>query len=286
MKQFIKILLVTCILIICVVLYSRYIAINGLITNEIVINSDNMPDSYNGLKIVHFSDLHYTRVITDKRIIEIKNEINLINPDIVVFTGDLIDSDKDITIDEKEFLIDNLSNINSKYGKYAIIGNHDYANNYEEIIDIYANSDFILLDNDYDIIYNENKDKIFIGGVSSSSQEINDLDKTMTYFKEDNVSDIYKLLLIHEPDFADSIVNKYNDIDLILAGHSHGGQVRLPIFGALYTPKGGEKYIMGHYILNDTSLYVSSGIGVSRYNFRLFNTPSINFYRINKTTDQ
>ena len=117
MKLLIKIFGILLILIVGTILYSRYIATSGLITNEIVINDNNIPTSFDGLKIVHFSDLHYTRIITKERVNDIVEEINLINPDIVVFTGDLVDTDKVLTEDDKIFLIESLSNINSTYGK-------------------------------------------------------------------------------------------------------------------------------------------------------------------------
>ena len=64
--------------------------------------------------------------------------------------------------------------------------------------------------------------------------------------------------------------------------HSHNGQIRLPGIGALYTPNGSKKYYDNYYDLDETPLYISSGIGVSIVNYRLFNKPSINFYRINQ----
>ena len=282
MKKIIYGILFLFLFIILVLLYARFIATSGLTTNEIVINDKNIPTSYDGLKIVHFSDLHYTRVITKKNINKIIEEINLINPDIVFFTGDLVDSDKTLNDDDIKFLTESLSNIKTSYGKYAILGNHDIANNYDDIVNIYNNSDFILLENSYDIIYSPNNEKIFIGGVNSVSHALNDISKTMSYFDNNDNNNTYTIILLHEPDYADDIINNYQNINLILAGHSHGGQVRLPIIGALYTPKNGHKYVKGYYELNDTSLYVTSGIGVSRYNFRLFNKPEINFYRLNK----
>ena len=282
MKILIKTFIVLLLIMVGTILYSRYIATSGLVTNEIVINDNNIPTSYDGLKIVHFSDLHYTRIITKKSVTKIINEINLINPDIVFFTGDLVDTDKILTEDDKKFLIESLSNINSTYGKYAIYGNHDIANNSEDIVDIYNKGNFKLLDNSYDIIYSKNNDKLFIGGLNSVSHELEDIDKVMSYYNSNDSANTYNIILLHEPDYADNIINSYDNIDLILAGHSHGGQIRLPIIGALYTPKNGHKYVKGYYDLNGTSLYVTSGIGVSRYNFRLFNKPEINFYRLNK----
>ena len=285
MKKIIYIILSLFLFIVIIMLYARFIATSGLHTNEIVINDRNIPTSFDGLKIVHFSDLHYTRVITKESVENLIEEINLINPDIVIFTGDLVDSDKTLTSDDNDFLIESLSNINSTYGKYTILGNHDIANNNGDIMNIYSESNFNVLNNNYDIIYSKNNDKIFIGGINSVSHQLEDLSKTMSYFNNNDNGNTYTIILLHEPDYADNVVDSYDNVNLILAGHSHGGQVRLPIIGPLYTPKNGHKYIKGYYDLNGTSLYVTSGLGVSRYNFRLFNKPEINFYRLNKATE-
>lgn len=273
-KKIIKIFMTVIITIIVVILYSRYIATSGLKTNEISITDNNIDISYDGLKIVHFSDLHYKRIITKKRIEKIINEINLINPDIVIFTGDLIDHDSDITDKDIEYLKETLSNINSKYGKYAVLGNHDYSIDINTIREIYNESDFKLLENTYDIIYNEENKKIYIGGVSTG--EYNESLFNNFVINED----IYKILILHEPDYIDKLIDLKPN--LALAGHSHNGQVNIPYLKKLFLPVNAKKYYEEYYEIDNTKFYVSNGIGVSRYNFRLFNTPSINFYRINK----
>ena len=278
MKKILNIIIFLMVLVVSILFYARFIGTTGLNTHEIVIN-DNIDSSYDGLKIVHFSDIHYTRVITNKRVKQLVDEINLLKPDIVFFTGDLIDADSTPNSKNKDKLINYLKEINSKYGKYAIIGNHDYDNHLELVEEIYEESDFKLLKNDYDVIYNSNNDKLFIGGVNTDSYSLADIDKTMEYF--DTNEDIkYKIILVHEPDYADTIVNNYPDVNLILSGHSHGGQVRLPIIGGIIHNYKAQKYSNDFYQINNTKLYVSNGIGVSRYNFRLFNRPGINFYRI------
>ena len=266
------------VLVVSILFYARFIGNTGLNTHEIVIN-DNIDSSYDGLKIVHFSDIHYTRVITNKRVKKLVNEINLLKPDIVFFTGDLIDTDATPNERNKEKLINFLKEISPKYAKYAVIGNHDYDNHLELVEEIYNKSNFKLLKNEYDIIYNNNSDKIFIGGLDTVSYNLADIDKTMEYFK--NNEDIkYKIILVHEPDYADTIISKYPSVNLILSGHSHAGQVRLPIIGGLIKNNNAKKYCDEYYKVNNTRIYVSNGIGVSRYNFRLFNRPGINFYRL------
>lgn len=278
MKKFLAITFIILLSIFGILLYSRYVATSGLITKEYVITTD-ITDSYDGFKIVHFSDLHYGRIITEQELKIISEEINLINPDIVAFTGDLIDDSIDIDNFNDEKLISFLSSIKAKYGKYAVRGNHDYVIYADKIKNLFADAGFTYLENSYDILYNEINDKIFIGGLDTSFYDKDDLDKTLAY-QDENIS--YKIMLTHEPDISDEIVNKDNTINLILAGHSHNGQVRLPFIGALTTPEKAKKYYDNYYKIQNTNLYVSSGIGVSKVDFRLFNRPSINFYRINK----
>ena len=127
MKKVLKVFIIIITLIVLLLLYSRFIGTTGLTTKEYTIKDNNISDDFDGIKIVHFSDLHYKRIITKDRIDKLINEIDLINPDIVIFTGDLIDQDSDITEDDISYLKETLSKINAKYGKYSVIGNHDYS---------------------------------------------------------------------------------------------------------------------------------------------------------------
>lgn len=279
MKKFIRFLLIIILVISLTIVYARYGGTRGLITKEYKIET-NIDNSFDGLKIVHFSDLHYLRITNKETTKNIIKEINILNPDIVVFTGDLIDKDYNPTNTDINDLKELLLSIKSKYGKYSVIGNNDNKIR-ETIEDIYTNSNFILLNNDYDIIYGNNNDKLFIGGLDTYSYDKSDIDKVMTYFT-DNEDINYKIILVHEPDYIDIINSKYNDINIVLSGHSHNGQVNIPYVKKLFLPFGSRKYYENYYKVSNTDLYISSGLGESRINFRIFNKPSINFYRINK----
>lgn len=279
MNKYLKFSFSIIIIIIGIILYARFIGTIGLNTKEYTFTDTNIPSNFDGIKIVHFSDIHYNRAINTTKLNKIIDEINLINADIVVFTGDLIDKDMILNDNDFKYLTEAFNKIKAKYGKYAILGNHDY-NEYDEILKVYKNSNFKYLENSYDIIYNQNNEKIFIGGLGNVTHNLDDIDKTMEYFNNnDNIN--YKIILIHEPDITTNIVDNYN-VNLILAGHSHNGQIKLPIIGAIYTPPGAKKYYDEFYKIDNTRLYISSGIGVSTINYRLWNKPSINFYRINK----
>lgn len=280
MKKIVRFFLIIFLLITLTIIYARYCGTSGLITKEYKIESSLIGEDFDGLKVVHFSDLHYLRVTNNDKLKEIVDEINLIKPDIVFFTGDLIDKDFTLTDKDKDDLINRLSSIKAKYGKYAVLGNHDYVKNIEIFKDIYSNSNFNLLQNSYDIIYSSNNDKLFIGGVDNYSYNEADINKVMEYFN-DNSDISYKIILVHEPDYIDNILTNYN-VNLVLAGHSHNGQINIPYIKNFFLPYGSRKYYENYYKVNDTDLYISSGIGESSVNFRLFNKPSINFYRINR----
>jgi len=255
-----------------VLIYSRFIGVSDLDTNEIVINT-NISEGYDGLKIVHFSDLHYKKVITEKRVKELVSEINKINPDMVMFTGDLLDKDYTVTNSDINFLIEQLSSIKTRYGIFAVMGDNDYSN--EEVVNnIYIQSDITLLKNTSTVIYNENNEKIYIGGLDSFN--LNKADINLL----DGYNDIdYKMILVHEGDYVDNVISKINDVDMILSGHSINGSINILGIKNILLPSGSKKYYKPYYKINNTDIYISNGIGVDRVNFRLFNTPSINFYR-------
>lgn len=281
MKKLLHIILSILIIIFIILLYSRFIGTIGLKTSEIVVQT-NIEPSYNGLKIIHFSDLHYKKIITEKRVKEVIKSINQTKPDIVIFTGDLLDKDYQITNSDINFLIKQLSKIDAKYGSYAILGDHDQAQE-ETINNIYIQSNFTLLKNSSTIIQNENNDKIWIGGLNSSLANQADISKTIENINEkENIS--YKIFLIHEPDYIDNILKEDPDTSLILAGHSINGSINLPMIKKLLLPTGAKKYYSPHTTIQSTEIFISNGIGVNNINFRLFNTPSLNLYRIKKSS--
>lgn len=280
MKKILYFILTLLIIFFIILIYARFIGLMGLKTNEIPYKTEYISESYNGLKIIHFTDLHYKKVITEKKIKSLIKEINKTKPDLILFTGDLLDKDYKINNKDINFLIKQLSLLNSTYGNFAILGDNDYSKE-ETVKNIYIQSNFTLLENDYSIIYNENNDKIFIGGLSTLTYEEADINKVMNYFS--NNPDInFKIIMLHEPDYIDTILNNYNNINLIVAGHSINGSINIPIIKYPLLPNNAKKYYKPHYKINNTDIYISNGIGLNNINFRLFNHPSINFYRFTK----
>lgn len=257
------------------VIYGLFIEPRILLVNEVKLESKDIPNSFDGIKIVHFSDLHYGNTININNIDKVITKINSLKPDIVIFTGDLIDNKYNMTKEDTTKLTKSLKKINYNLGKYAVLGNHDFYK--DEFNNIMYDSDFTLLKNSYDTVYNKDNNPILIYGVDNvtyGSPSLTGLDK-----KElENIS--YKILLVHEPDYIDNILNKY-DIDLILSGHSHNGQIKLFGLKPFYKPDGSKKYFSPHYKENNTDIYISNGIGTSIIQFRFGSIPSINLYRLN-----
>jgi len=262
-------------------LYTRYIATSGLVVKEEKIESTNLPNSFNGFKIVQFSDLHYGSTIFIEQLENIVSQINLRKPDIVVFTGDFIDKNYILKDNEKIEIINLLKKINTTCGKYAVKGNHDYdTTHFDDILSVCG---FTVLNNNYDLIYYKGMDPILLVGVGSDIKNDFNKDLAFNYFKlEGNNPNIYTVAILHEPDLINNILTTYN-VDLALSGHSHNGQVRIPFYGSIVTINGAKKYHEEFYQINNTKLYISGGLGTSSYPIRLFNRPSFNFFRLTKT---
>ena len=278
--KFVKILLVIMTFLIILLIYSNQVATHGLTTKEYVIKDSNIND-FHGLKIVHISDLHYGKSTFERDLEDLLTEVQRIKPDLIFFTGDLIDDDTTIDSETIETITYYFEEMQATYGKYAIKGNHDYnVNEYSIIMD---NAGFNLLDEKYDTIYSKNNETIFIAGLSTNLHGTisakDKLEPIISYLNSLEIKPNYTILLMHEPDYIDEVTYSFN---LALAGHSHNGQIRLPLIGALVLPNGAKKYYDNYYKVNETDLYISSGIGTSDIELRLFNRPSINLYRLIK----
>lgn len=257
--------------------YTTYVSNVKVKTREYRVINKKLPESFNGLKIIQLSDLHYGSTMFYDELKSIVKLTNERKPDLVVFTGDLIAQDYKMTSKEKEKLITELKNINSTLGKYAVKGNEDK----EEVATILNQSDFTLLNNESDLIYKETN-PILLVGLSSSLAKEQDIDKAFNYFHEENHNDdIYTITIMHEPDSVDDVLNDYHP-DLFLAGHSHNGNIRIPFINfSLMRPKGAYKYYQDYYKINDSKLYISSGLGTNNTSsIRFFCRPSINLFRL------
>ena len=224
------------------------------------------------IKVVQFSDTHIGDFFTIEELQKVVDKINEQEADLVLFTGDLMD-DASVYQGSIEEIGTVLSNIQSKFGNYAVFGNRDYGGGaerfYEELME--SAGFHVLLNNHETITVNGTTLSLF--GADDALIGYYDAKQTMKGIEEGN----FNLLLVHEPDLVDDFIDY--PVDLVVAGHSHGGQVYIPFVGPLLTTTLAEKYVRGLYDINENlSLYVNTGIGNTRVPFRLFNVPQITVF--------
>lgn len=185
----------------------------------------------------------------------------------VIFGGDLFQS----TPFDNEKVIKILSNIKSKYGKFAVLGEKDLAS-LNDTTGILNEGGFEVLHNEYRPIYLKNE-QIGLFGLESNG-DIQGL------INETN-QDVYKLATVHEPDYFD--LTSANKIALQLSGHTMGGYIHIPGIGGIFKKTNGTNYVSGRYTKNNSQLVISNGLGLEEnHQFRLFCPNQINIITLQK----
>lgn len=248
-------------------LWALYIDTTGVKVKEYKFESASLPLGFDGIKIIHFSDTLIKSEKEIKHLEQVVKKINNLNPDIIVFTGDLTFDKKKLNDKEREKIIKLLSSLEANLYKYAIAGDNDS----EDVKEMFKESNFTFLDNEAVYLFNESIEPIVISGGNKITDEV--------YYLEENIPYNFAITLTHKPDNFDNI-NSPVSTNLVLAGHSLGGQVRVPFWGAVIRKNGAKKYTDDYYTKNNSALYVSYGIGTEKSPFRLFNKSSINVYRL------
>lgn len=232
------------------------------------------------LRIVHISDLHIGFQYQYSDLIEHIEMINALEPHIVAITGDLFDNLRTIKQDPFKY-IPLLKTIKASHGVYFCYGNHDqriFMNN--DYLDILSNSNITLLNN-YGHTIEYDGELIYLCGTDDIINASGNISQALSNRPNQNMPTI---ALVHEGDYAD--FTKRFKVDLQLSGHSHGGQIRFPIFGALVKPKLGSKYVKGlhklKYKKHRMYLHVSKGLGTTHLPIRLFCKKDIALITLNK----
>lgn len=229
------------------------------------------PEAFSGFKIAQISDLHNAEFGTDnQKLIDIlKNEA----PDAIVITGDLIDARRTNTEIAESFARRCMEIADC----YYVPGNHE-----ARLGDTYDAFESALIADGVNVLRNgsvrirKGMDAIRIVGVddpafAKASDAITNLDAALEALSSDD----FTILLAHRPELIDEY-SKWG-IDLVLSGHAHGGQIRLPGIGGLYAPGQGffPKYTSGNYTVGDTEMIVSRGIGNSAFPLRVNDRPEV-----------
>lgn len=275
--KLLSIFLFLVVIVVTIFLYAKYSGIKGLIVKEYRVKSEILTNNFSGLKIIHFSDLLYKSTVDKEDVKNLIKRINELKPDIVVFTGDLINKNAKITNEDIEFLEEELESIKAKVGKYAIYGDEDYS--IESYKTIMEKSKFKILNNSYDEIFYKNNESMFIIGFPSSLKEEIKLEDAFNFYKEDEKRK-FIIVLVHDGKTIKFLDESTYEVDLVLGGHSLNGSVVIPYYGGIFIDDGAYKYYQEHYSKGITDIYISSGIGTNKYPYRIFNKPSFNLYRL------
>lgn len=248
---------------------------NDIVVTEFEYKNSKIPSEFDGFSILQVSDLHNKRFGENQH--KLIKEIENSNADIIVITGDLVDRRKYNLEKAVEFIREAV-----KYAPvYYVSGNHEaWSGKYDEVKQALLNEGVIVLENDSQaIIKNGNSIKIcgvrdpaFLTSGYIDGTDTSELESTLKSWSEDPV---FKILLSHRPELFD-IYKAYN-MDMVFSGHAHGGQFRIPFFGGLIAPNQGffPKYSSGLYEDENTTMFVSRGLGNSIIPIRLGNRPQL-----------
>ncbi|MFE8695371.1 metallophosphoesterase [Cytobacillus sp. FJAT-53684] len=257
--------------------YAREIEPKLLDVNHHQIVNPSIPPSFNNFKIVQFSDTHLGFQYDSHQLKTLVKKINKYNPDIIFFTGDLMDAPNQYH--EANTIIPLLKELKAPFGKFAVYGNHDHGGYGTDIYkSIIEDGGFQLLLNSHQQIKLIDGSRIYVIGIDDAMLGTPNIETAINGVPADS----YKILLSHAPDLADEAAT-YN-IHLQLSGHSHGGQVKIPFVGALVTPPFADNYHEGFYKIGNTplTLYVNRGLGTTRLPFRFLSRPELTVFTLSQ----
>ena len=256
---------------------------NMITTTQLTVESDRLPESFDGYRILHLSDLHGKSFGKNQK--DLVDKIEEAHPDVIFFTGDLIDSRRY----NEEHSLELLKRITDIAEVYYVNGNHEGRSGR------FDGLEKSLLDIGVNVLRNTTKtiekgsDEIYLMGLDDPTFDYRIQGKWMSikdvlaHLHEgiDN-EDSFKILLSHRPEIFP--LYSQSNIDVTLSGHAHGGQIRLPFIGGILAPGQGffPKYHTGKYEENGSSLIVSRGLGNSIFPQRLFNRPDIIIVELKK----
>jgi uncharacterized protein len=261
--------------------YSTKFELNWIEVTNLSLKLHRLDPAFRGIKLVQISDFHIGQWINEEQLDHVIRIALEQAPDYCILTGDYLeyrpyDRPNEITTYE-----DSLNIIRSSFSRLptfcptiAILGNHDHKVNAGWVEQPLSEAGVSVLRNSVITIRSGNSE-LHIAGVDDVCQSMHRLDKVMDALPNNGAA----ILLAHEPDFAD-ISAATGRFDLQLSGHSHGGQIVLPVIGPPLLPEMGRKYPSGLYNVDDMLLYTNRGVGVTTINARFSCRPEISVFTL------
>lgn len=289
MKKALKILsvlVVLALMIASVFFYSIYISVDRVKLNYTTLSSAKIPEEMNDIRIAYVTDIKYGSFMTKDRLTKMINKLNEAGCDIVLFGGDMFlepatnapDSDAAGAVTEI------LKSIDAPLGKFAVLGDQDLVNEETKTLvsNVLYNANFEIITNTSVRIRNHSNASIDLIGLDSLINGNPDEAAAFSTISENE----FNIVLTHCPDMITKANFNTNYTDVMLSGHSLGGQIYLPLIGPMRTIEGAKKYPHGTYTINNTKLFVSNGLGTEGIDMRLFAPPEILMFRLQHTTTQ
>jgi uncharacterized protein len=236
---------------------------------RVEVKHPSLPSVFDGFKIALFSDVHWGFFLSYKFLRKSINAIQFGQPDMICFTGDLIDSQKSLsTLSE---FIPLLAKLQAPFGKFAVVGNHDYRAGVKQVIHSLKAGGFTVLQNEHHVIQ-RGKNRLHIIGLDDALEG----DPNPMQAVAGMCNDGFHLVLVHEPDYA--LLNRHSyPFHFQLSGHSHGGQCRLPGIGPLLTSHLGRTFHTGLNVKRNFQVYTNRGLGTTFLPVRFLCRPEITF---------
>lgn len=237
-----------------------------IITDHITLPVPDLPETMEGFKIVHISDIQGDEYTGREEISAYIRNVNEINPDLIVFTGDLVSYGTDfIKSSAEEF-----GKAQARYGTFAVVGDHDYWAGTGHVEDALAKEQIPLLQDENHIIKIDSSSSVTITGVTEVYSKNSDPAVVDSLMQSANSSAL-KIFASHQvKKHLISSAREYN-YDVMLAGHTHGGQIRVPFLGMNFSASEREtEYISGLYWEENLPIHINNGLGFTlgpiRYN--------------------
>lgn len=243
---------------------------------EVEVPIQRLPAVFDGFRIVQLSDFHYDEFFCIHPIRRAIEMVNQINPDLVFLTGDFVTVSllSDYLHDEEKSALQAepcaklLAQMKSRLGSIACLGNHDVTADPHVVTEALTSQGITVLRNASHSVEQSGK-RLWICGLDSMEGKPR-IDLALQGVPKDEPV----ILLMHEPDFALRLKNNY-PVDVQLSGHSHGGQVWIPGFGAPWLPGGAHHFPRGRYTVGNLFLYTNIGLGTIRVPVRVNCTPEV-----------
>ena len=242
---------------------------------KLEISLARLPESFDGFTIAQLSDFHYEDYFSAVPIRKAVQIVNGLKPDLIVLTGDFVTvplfggrAAKIRAANSAVPCAEILCGLQAPMGKFAVLGNHDVQAGSARITGMLADQQIPILRNQA-VPLERDTDRLWLIGVDDALRGEPDLGAAIRHIPDNHG----RILLAHEPDFADE--SSLLPIDLQLSGHSHGGQIWIPGIGAPWLPPLSRKYPRGLYQVGNLTLYTNIGIGTVRAPIRINCPPEI-----------